>query len=196
MMHNKKHILIYILIAAAVFVLSACSNGTDTQVSTTAASTRSSNFKAPDFPENMEHEPPQGMGFDISNEDIFEKGYYAVQYDSFEGAYLYWSTKNNSGSDIEWSVYLSDKELSEDEIKELAKTKSLGVNEGSDSIREGQWIYVLCSINKETASAPVIQLLLQHLYQVGAGRCEHVRNTDDYISCRSCSFSNPVHSKR
>lgn len=154
-MLSKKHILIYILIAGILFALPACSDVSETQVSTTAASTRSSNFKAPDFPENMEHEPPQGMGFDISNEDIFEKGYYAVQYDSFEGAYLYWSTKNNSGSDIEWSVYLSDKELSEDEIKELAKTKSLGVNEGSDSIREGQWIYVLCSINKETASAPV-----------------------------------------
>ena len=120
-MLSKKHILIYILIAGILFALPACSDVSETQVSTTAASTRSSNFKAPDFPENMEHEPPQGMGFDISNEDIFEKGYYAVQYDSFEGAYLYWSTKNNSGSDIEWSVYLSDKELSEDEINAKVK---------------------------------------------------------------------------
>ena len=155
---NKKHILISILVAGFILTLPACSNvaeTTETQVSTSAASTRSSNFKAPDFPEGMDHEPPQGMGFDISNEDVFEKGYYAVQYDSFPGAYFYWSSKNNSGSDIEWSVYLSDKELSEDEIKELSKTKSLGVNEGSDAISEGQWIYVLCSINKETASAPV-----------------------------------------
>ena len=154
-MKNAFKKVAVVIVAFMLFLLCSCSNVAETQVTTTAASTRSSNFKAPDFPENMEHEPPQGMGFDISNEDIFEKGYYAVQYDSFEGAYLYWSTKNNSGSDIEWSVYLSDKELSEDEIKELAKTKSLGVNEGSDSIREGQWIYVLCSINKETASAPV-----------------------------------------
>jgi hypothetical protein len=155
---NKKHILISILVAGFILTLPACSNvaeTTETQVSTSVTSTKSSNYKAPDFPEGMEHEPPQGMGIDISNEDIFEKGYYAVQYDSFPGAYFYWSSKNNSGSDIEWSVYLSDKELSEDEIKELAKTKSLGVNEGSDAISEGQWIYVLCSINKETASAPV-----------------------------------------
>lgn len=155
MMHNKKHILIYILIAAVVFTLSACSNGTDTQVSTTAASTRSSNYKAPDFSDNIEHEPPSGMGFDISNEDIFDKGYYAVQYDTFSGAYFFWSTTNNSGSDIEWSVYVSDKELSEDEIKELSLTESLGVNEGSDEVAEGQWIIVICSINKETADAPV-----------------------------------------
>ena len=155
MMHNKKHILIYILIAAVVFTLSACSNGTDTQVSTTAASTRSSNYKAPDFPDNIEHEPPSGMGFDISNDDIFDKGYYAVQYDTFSGAYFFWSTTNNSGSDIEWSVYVSDKELSEDEIKELSLTESLGVNEGSDEVAEGQWIIVICSINKETADAPV-----------------------------------------
>ena len=144
-----------ILIAAIIFTMPACSNRTDTKASSYAVSTRSSNFKAPDMPDDMDHEPPSGMGFDISNEDIFEKGYYAVKYDSFDGAYFFWSSKNNSGSDIEWSVYLSDKELSEEEIKELAKTKPLAVNEGSDSIREGQWIYVLCNINKETASAPV-----------------------------------------
>lgn len=144
--------------AGFIFTLPACSkvtDKTDTQVSTSATSTRSSNYKAPDFSDGMDQEPPEGMGFDISNEDIFEKGYYAVQYDSYSGAYFYWSTTNNSGSDIEWSVYLSDKELSEDEIKELAKTKPLAVNEGSNEISEGQWIYVLCSINKETASAPV-----------------------------------------
>ena len=154
-MLNPKHILICILVAGLVFTLPACSNVTDTQASTSATSTRSSNYKAPDFPENMDHEPPQGMGFDISNEDIFEKGYYAVQYDSFTSAYFFWSSTNNSGSDIEWNVYLTDEELSEDEVKELSKTEPLAVNEGSDSIREGQWIYVLCSINKETASAPV-----------------------------------------
>lgn len=154
-MLNKKHILIFILIAGIIFTLSACSDGADTQVPTSAASAKSSNFKAPDMPDDMDHEPPQGMGFDISNEDIFEKGYYAVQYDTFSGAYFAWSMKNNSNSDIEWSVYVSDKELSEDEIKELSKTKSLGVNEGSDAISEGQWIIVICSINKETADAPV-----------------------------------------
>ena len=154
-MKNAFKKVTVVIVAFMLFLLCSCSNVAETQVTTTAASTRSSNFKAPDFPENMEHEPPQGMGFDISNADIFEKGYYAVKYESFDGAYFYWSSKNNSGSDIEWSVYLSDKELSEDEIKELSKTKSLGVNEGSDSILEGQWIYVLCSINKETASAPV-----------------------------------------
>lgn len=154
-MLKKRHVLIFFLIAGIIFVLPACSNATEPLVSTSAVSTRSSNFKAPDMPDDMDHEPPQGMGFDISNEDIFEMGYYAVQYDSFSSAYFFWSSKNNSGSDIEWSVYLSDKELSEDEIKELSKTKPLAVNEGSDSIHEGQWIYVLCSINKETASAPV-----------------------------------------
>ena len=155
LMLNKKHMLIYILIAGIIFTLPACSNVADTQVPSSVTSTRSSNFKAPDMPDDMDHEPPQGMGFDISNKDIFEKGYYAVQYDTFSGAYFAWSSTNESGSDIEWSVYLSDNELSEDEIKELSKTKPLAVNEGSDAIREGQWIYVLCNINKETASAPV-----------------------------------------
>ena len=154
-MLNKKHILIYILIAGIIFVMPACTNVADNMASMSTTPTKSPNFKAPDLPENMDHEPPQGMGFDISNEDIFEKGYYAIQYDSFTSAYFYWSSTNVSGSDIEWSVYLSDKELSEDEIQELSRTKPLAVNEGSDAISEGQWIYVLCNINKETASAPV-----------------------------------------
>ena len=154
-MLNKKHSLIYILVAGIIFILSACLNGNETQVQTTADPTDTSNYNAPDIPNNMEHEPPQGMGFDISNEDVFEQGYYAVQYDTFTSAYFFWSMTNNSESDIEWSVYLSDKELSEEEIKELSETKPLAVNEGSDSIHEGQWIYVLCNINKETASDPV-----------------------------------------
>ena len=155
MMLNKKHILIYILIAGIMFTLPACSNVTATQVSTSATTTKSSHYKAPDFPDDIDHEPPQGMGFDISNKDVFEKGYYAVQYDTFSGAYIFWSSTNESGSDIEWSVYLSDKELTEEEIKEMSETEPLAVNEGSDAISEGQWIYVLCSINKETASEPV-----------------------------------------
>lgn len=158
-MLNKKHILTCILAACMFFTLTACSKKskeTPTRFPlTTTKSTKSSNFKAPDFPDNIDHEPPQGEGFDITNEDIFEKGYYAFQFDSFSDAYIFWGMKNNSDVDIEWSVYRVDKELSEDEIKELAKTEPLAINEGSDSISEGQWIYVLCNINKETASAPV-----------------------------------------
>ncbi len=73
-MHNKKHILNYILIAGIIFILSACSNGNEAQTPATSASTNPSNFNAPDMPDNMEQEPPQGMGFDISNEDVFEQG--------------------------------------------------------------------------------------------------------------------------
>ena len=164
-MLNKKHILTCILAAGMLFALSACSSKTVSHNSVPATTskslgyqtttTKSSNFKAPDFPDDIEHEPPQGEGFDITNEDIFEKGYYAFQFDSFSDAYIFWGMKNNSDVDIEWSVYRVDNELSEDEIKELAKTEPLAINEGSDSISEGQWIYVLCNINKETASAPV-----------------------------------------
>ena len=72
-MLNKKHILIYILIAGIIFIMPACTNVADNMVSMSATPTKSPNFKAPDLPENMDHEPPQGMGFDISNEDIFER---------------------------------------------------------------------------------------------------------------------------
>lgn len=158
-MLNKKHILIFILAACMLFTLTACSKKskkTPTRFPlTTTKSTKSSNYKAPDFPDDIEAEPPQGMGFEISNEDVFDTGYYAVKYDSYSGAYFFCNTKNNSDSDIKWSLYISDKELSEDEIKELAQTEPLLVNEGSDHVSEGQWIYVLCSINKDTASAPV-----------------------------------------
>ena len=81
--------------------------------------------------------------------------FYWNQHAVFPEFAIFWGMKNNSDVDIEWSVYRVDNELSEDEIKELAKTEPLAINEGSDSISEGQWIYVLCNINKETASAPV-----------------------------------------
>ena len=72
-MLNKKHILLFILITGIIFALPACSNVDNTQISTSVTSTKSSNFKAPDMPDDMDHEPPQGMGFDISNKDIFER---------------------------------------------------------------------------------------------------------------------------
>ena len=70
-MKNAFKKVAVVIVALMLFLLCSCSNVSETQVSTTAASTRSSNFKAPDFPENMEHEPPQGMGFDILR--IFSK---------------------------------------------------------------------------------------------------------------------------
>ena len=50
-MLNKKHILIFTLIAAAIFTLPACSKGTDTKAPASAA-TQSSNIEATDMPDD------------------------------------------------------------------------------------------------------------------------------------------------
>lgn len=99
-------------------------------------------------------EPPAGLGFDISNEDIFDTGFYSIQYDTFDGAFIYFESNNEQDCDVEWYVYIVDDELDDSQIDELLTQEPIATNEGSASIESGQWIYVFCNINSKTAESP------------------------------------------
>ena len=99
-------------------------------------------------------EPASGMGFIITNEDVFETGYYHVQYDTFYSAYVYFTSNNEADSDVEWRVYVVDHELDDEEIDELLTKEPIAINSGSADIYSGQWIYVFCSVNSKTAESP------------------------------------------
>ena len=115
---------------------------------------QSANYQVPDLPDDVDCEPPAGLGIDLSNEEIFETGYYCIQYDSFDGANIFFESNNEKDSDVEWSVYIVDEELSIEEIDNLSTQNPVAINEGSTSVNGGQWIYVLCNINSKTASEP------------------------------------------
>lgn len=99
-------------------------------------------------------EPPAGMGFDLANEDVFDTGFYHVQYDTFNSAFIYFESNNEPDSDVEWSVYIVDNELEDKELDELLTQEPIAINEGSADIQSGQWIYVFCNINSVTAKSP------------------------------------------
>lgn len=141
----KKRVSIFILLAM-VLALTACTGQTQNN---------GNNNQNPDFQDDIEMEPPSGPGIDLTNADVFETGYYCMQYDTFNGAYLYFSSTNVSDPAVEWSVYIINNELSEEDAKKMVNLpEPFAINEGSAHIREGQWIYVYCNINSETASEP------------------------------------------
>lgn len=108
----------------------------------------------PDFPQNVEEEPPVCLIVELKNEDIFEKGYYEHYFDTFTSGVVDIGSNNDPESDIEWKVYISDIKLTEDEIYALEGTNPVAVNKGKTQIVRGQWVYILCNINSQTSEAP------------------------------------------
>ncbi len=143
---NMKRKIFLGIISILLFIFTGCGNQN---------AAHSTNNGVIDLPDGVEEEPPAGMGFELTNEDVFETGYYYVQYDSFDGAKIFFESNNEPDSNIEWSVYIVDNELSAEEIEALPSQNQVAINEGSANISGGQWIYVLCNINSKTASSPI-----------------------------------------
>ena len=108
----------------------------------------------PKFPDDPEAEPPTCILVELKNEDIFDKGYYEYYFDIFTSGVAYIGSNNDPGSDIEWKVYISDIKLTEKEIYALEENEPVAINKGEVEIERGQWIYVLCNVNAQTAQSP------------------------------------------
>lgn len=159
-MNNKQRIIKYpVFILALLLLLTGCTKGDSDTVQPANES------KSVDFPDltqsvsnvktdEVEPEPPVSLGFEITNEDVFEKGYYSTQYNDFSSADIYFESNNEPDSDIEWRVYITDEEVGPDEMEELLSQQPVAVNSGSSHIVNGQWIYIICNINSETADEP------------------------------------------
>ncbi|MGN0325901.1 MAG: hypothetical protein ACI4DW_06300 [Lachnospiraceae bacterium] len=145
------------ILAIMIITITGCGKQIDSKLSDDNGgghTTQSTYYQVSDLPDDMDHEPPAGLGIDLSNEEIFETGYYCIQYDSFEEANIFFESNNEKDADIEWSVYIVDEELSIEEIGDLSTQDPVAINEGSARVNGGQWIYVLCNINSKTASEP------------------------------------------
>lgn len=108
----------------------------------------------PDLPVALEEEPPMCFLVELKNEDIFEKGYYEYYFSVFTSGILYIGSDSDPETDIEWKVYVSDTELSEEEIYALDEEEPLAVNKGEIEVERGKWIYILCNINAKTSDEP------------------------------------------
>lgn len=136
-MLNKTHILIYILIAGVIFTLPACSNATDTQVSTIATSTRLSNFNT----ENM---------IFVSVQEF--KDYYQIdtQVDDevIEGfIFDYDVTRERMEKYNMWEELSSIIETGEDpnlgyHLNRIRSNGNISDKKIEEFIREAKWIYI------------------------------------------------------
>ena len=110
--------------------------------------------KIPKSSKGVKEEPPIWILVDLTNEDIFEKGYYELYFDTFTSGVADIASNNEPESGIEWKVYISDIQLTEEEIYALEETEPVAINKGTAEIVRGQWIYVLCNINSNTSESP------------------------------------------
>ena len=99
----------------------------------------------------------------IENEDIFDVGYYGMQfkYDDREPSYAEKITvtinfDSKGDSNTNWEVFVTEHKLPDFDVNlsYLKAAKPDLTNEGSIEIVSGQWIYVHCTCNSETSEAP------------------------------------------
>ncbi|MBR3248134.1 MAG: hypothetical protein IKG03_07050 [Clostridiales bacterium] len=106
-------------------------------------------------------EPPSIEVLNITNEDVFDTGYYGMQfkYDDREPTYaekitvtVYFNRRTDL--DTDWAVYVSDYELPVLNESYIKYSEPDLYNEGNMEIVSGQWIYVRCTCNSATSDAP------------------------------------------
>jgi len=98
--------------------------------------------------------PPEPAWYmvQVSGEDVFEKGYIGEKITSTTT--VYFGFKTEAADNAVWSVYVVDNELSDEEAQTLKNTDPVLTGEGKTDVKYGQWIYVFCDMNSETAEEP------------------------------------------
>ena len=127
----------------------------------------------------------------IENEDIFDVGYYGMQfkYDDREPSYaekitvtIYFDSKGDSNTN--WEVFVTDYQLGT--LSYLNHIEPALINEGNVEIVSGQWIYVRCTCNAETSEAPSNGSLKAFYYE-GTGDVVIYSGDEEF-----CRFVNSV----
>ena len=98
--------------------------------------------------------PPEPAWYmvQVSGEDVFEKGYIGEKITSTTTVYFAFKTK--PADNAVWSVYITDAELTDEEAQALKNTEPVLTGEGEADLKYGQWIYIFCDVNSETAEEP------------------------------------------
>ena len=144
------------LLLTSLLMLSSCGNTTTDRTKKDKETTPTTNGDDWSWTE-PEPEPASILGLEVSNTSIFEKGYYCMQYSN--SGVLYFEVRNASDTPSNWSVYIVDSELTEDEVNDLQTKEPALVNAGEVDVTYDQWIYVFCDVNSETSSEPNDEVL-------------------------------------
>lgn len=85
---------------------------------------------------------PAGFDYKVTADKVLEKGYFSqeITADTNVGFYV----ADNDEKDSQWSIYVVDGELTDEEIEALKAREPDLVNDGDIEIEYGKWIYVFC----------------------------------------------------
>ena len=94
---------------------------------------------------------------EVTGEDVYENGYYCERLTN--GTTVHFWLNSASEEPAGWYIYLVDNELSDEEIIKLKETAPALIGSGDIESNYGQWIYIFCDVNKETADEPTKDVL-------------------------------------
>ena len=85
---------------------------------------------------------PAGFDYKVTADKVLEKGYYSEKITADTEVSFY--VANNDEKDSQWSIYVVDDELTDEEIEALKSREPDLINNGDIEIEYGKWIYVFC----------------------------------------------------
>lgn len=122
------------------------------------------------------HEPAEYAFMTVNSKDVFESGYYGMQflYNDIEPSYQeeYHVTvyfKSSTDSNVDWEVYVRDYSIPDGYVRIFDSLEPDLYNEGNMELVSGQWIYVRC-ISKASDSDTPPQGAFEASYFEGTGQ--------------------------
>lgn len=99
------------------------------------------------------NEPMSLSAIEVTNEDLFETGFGAFQIEFEYGTENEVYFRRYLNFNIDWYLYVFDEELENVDLDMLMEMEPVIVNEGEITLKEGQWVYVVCSCNSTNSFA-------------------------------------------
>ena len=134
---------------SATLLFSGCGKTTDT---VETSSGRKDIAQVTDEP--FYNEPMSLSAIEVTNEDVFETGFGVFQIEFEYGTENEVYFRRYLNFNIDWYLYVFDEELENADLDMLMEMEPVIVNEGEIELKEGQWVYVVCSCNSTCSFAP------------------------------------------
>ena len=146
---HKSGLTVMAALLSAALIFSGC--GTTRETSGTAAESKNT---TQDTEDQFFCEPMSLVAVSVTNEEVFETGFGAYQIEFEYGTENEVRFQRYAYFDIDWYLYVVDEELENVDLEMLGTLEPTIVNEGTVNLKEGQWVYVVCSCNSTNSEAP------------------------------------------
>ena len=148
----KKLFCLIIVVMLASVAMYGCNNGTDKQPANPTAAPTAQATATPEPPATQAPTDEPSSAIVYKSEDCF--GNFGYQYYVCGATSDYAFSMDNGGTEVTWTVFILDEEFP-DSLRYIPQAYTPSLTEsGTLHITAGQYVYILCSVNTNTASEP------------------------------------------